>query len=457
MGTFTILLPDVGEGVAEAEIVEWSVKVGDTVLEDEVVGAVMTDKAAVEIPSSVTGKVAWLAGEVGDVIAVGADLVRLEVDGEGNSTDMGKDSGKPRTNVDAAATVKTRENTSADIASQKPVEQIPEEQIPEEQAPEEQQASRRQATESQRTRSSAATLDKPASSAVNHAKPLAAPSVRKRAKDAGLDLAMIAGSGPAGRVLHEDIDQWQEHGGSFQQGNGKVPNNTVTEIKVIGMRRKIAEQMSLAKSRIPHITIVEEVDVTNLEELRGELNTTYQDDRPKLTVLPFVIKAIVESARELPEINSIYDDDSNVVYQHGGVHVGIATQTDSGLMVPVVKHCETLSLWDSAEQVVQLSGQCRDGAIARDDLIGSTITVTSLGPLGALATTPIINHPEVAIIGINKIAIRPMWDGQQFVPRKMMNLSASFDHRIIDGWQAALTVQKLKTLLEKPAMLFVET
>ena len=268
---------------------------------------------------------------------------------------------------------------------------------------------------------------------------------------------MIAGSGPAGRVLHEDIDQWQEHGGSLQQGNGKVPNNTVTEIKVIGMRRKIAEQMSLAKSRIPHITIVEEVDVTNLEELRGELNTTYQDDRPKLTVLPFVIKAIVESARELPEINSIYDDDSNVVYQHGGVHVGIATQTDSGLMVPVVKHCETLSLWDSAEQVVRLSGQCRDGAIARDDLIGSTITVTSLGPLGALATTPIINHPELAIIGINKIAIRPMWDGQQFVPRKMMNLSASFDHRIIDGWQAALTVQKLKTLLEKPAMLFVET
>ena len=208
MGTFTILLPDVGEGVAEAEIVEWSVKVGDTVLEDEVVGAVMTDKAAVEIPSSVTGKVAWLAGEVGDVIAVGADLVRLEVDGEGNSTDMGKDSGKPRTNVDAAATVKTRENTSADIASKKPVEQIPEEQALEEQGPEEQapeeQASQRQATKSQRRRSSAATPDKPASSAVNNAKPLAAPSVRKRAKDAGLDLAMIAGSGPAGRVLHED-------------------------------------------------------------------------------------------------------------------------------------------------------------------------------------------------------------------------------------------------------------
>ena len=221
MGTFTILLPDVGEGVAEAEIVEWSVKVGDTVLEDEVVGAVMTDKAAVEIPSSVTGKVAWLAGEVGDVIAVGADLVRLEVDGEGNSVDMGGESGKPQTNVDAAASVKTRENTNADIASQKPVEQIPEEQAleeqgPEEQAPEEQapeeQASQRQATKSQRRRSSAATPDKPASSAVNNAKPLAAPSVRKRAKDAGLDLAMIAGSGPAGRVLHEDIDQWQEYG-----------------------------------------------------------------------------------------------------------------------------------------------------------------------------------------------------------------------------------------------------
>lgn len=435
MGMHTMLLPDVGEGVAEAEIVEWNVKVGDTVLEDEVVGAVMTDKAAVEIPSSVTGKVAWLAGEVGDVIAVGADLVRLEVDGEGNSATHG---GSSSTN-ESADTRQTEVTASSVVKPNKSPPAVQSE------------------TSVQKTASSRTAVSASASvpSAAKNAKPLAAPSVRKRAKDAGVDLTMIAGSGPAGRIVHDDLDQWLEQGGSAQRG-GKAPNNAVKEIKVIGMRRKIAEQMTLAMSRIPHITIVEEVDVTNLEELRVELNTTYQDTRAKLTVLPFVIKAIVEAARELPEINSIYDDENNVVYQHGGVHVGIATQTDNGLMVPVVKHCEVRSLWESAEQVLQLAGQCRDGAIGRDDLIGSTITVTSLGPLGAVATTPIINHPEVAIVGINKIAIRPVWDGQQFVPRKMMNLSASFDHRIIDGWQAALTMQKLKTLLEKPAMLFVE-
>ena len=446
MGTYTMLLPDVGEGVAEAEIVEWNVKVGDTVLEDEVVGAVMTDKAAVEIPSSVTGKVVWLAGDVGDVIAVGADLVRLEVDGDGNSKDSG-DGDKRKRQVQAAATANT-----ADIAE--PV-------VTAKESAEHTEESRHRRTFADKSDSSAPSVVNRANRAnnannANNAKPLAAPSVRKRAKDAGVDLAMVEGSGPAGRVTHDDFDEWQARGGSSQQRGGKAANNSVKEIKVIGMRRKIAEQMTLAMSRIPHITIVEEVDVTNLEELRVELNSTYEDVRAKLTVLPFVIKAIVEAARELPEINSIYDDENNVVYQHGGVHVGIATQTDNGLMVPVIKHCEVQSLWESAEQVVNLSGQCREGSIGRDDLIGSTITVTSLGPLGALATTPIINHPEVAIVGINKIAIRPMWDGQQFVPRKMMNLSASFDHRIIDGWQAALTMQKLKTLLEKPAMLFVE-
>jgi len=442
MGTFSILLPDVGEGVAEAEIVEWNVAVGDTVLEDEVVGAVMTDKAAVEIPSSVTGKVTWLAGEVGDVIAVGADLVRLEVEGDGNTAgnnavnNTGNSAGYNGDKTESGVA-----NTAIDeVVASKPSPSVTE-HLP--------------VTDSKAKPESIQLTGNTTPNTASNAKPLAAPSVRKRAKDAGVDLAMLAGSGPAGRITHEDVDQWLEQGASTQR-NGKVPNNAVKEIKVIGMRRKIAEQMSLAMSRIPHITIVEEIDVTNLEELRAELNTTYQDVRTKLTVLPFVMKALVETARELPEINSIYDDEKNVVYQHGGVHIGIATQTDGGLMVPVVKHCESRSLWDSAAQVVLLAGQCRDGAISRDDLIGSTITVTSLGPLGALATTPIINHPEVAIVGINKIAIRPMWDGQQFVPRKMMNISASFDHRIIDGWQAAQTVQKLKTLLEKPAMLFVE-
>lgn len=419
MGTYTMLLPDVGEGVAEAEIVEWNVKVGDTILEDEVVGAVMTDKAAVEIPSSVTGKVTWLAGDVGDVIAVGADLVRLEVDGDGNQKD--------------------------DVARDT------------QQAPVEQKAALAAREVSANITDAGVTQPTPPAAKVNAsgAKPLAAPSVRKRVKDAGADLSAIPGTGPAGRITHDDVDLWLEQSASTQR-TGKAQNTMIKEIKVIGMRRKIAEQMSLAKSRIPHITIVEEVDVTNLEELRAELNTTYADTRAKLTVLPFVMKAIVEAAREIPEINSIYDDEKNIVYQHGGVHIGIATQTDAGLMVPVVKHCEARSLWESAERVLQLASQCREGSVVRDDLSGSTITVTSLGPLGALATTPIINHPEVAIIGINKMAVRPMWDGQQFMPRTMMNISASFDHRIVDGWQAALTVQKLKTLLEKPAMLFVE-
>lgn len=437
MGTYTMLLPDVGEGVAEAEIVEWHVQVGDTILEDEVIGAVMTDKAAVEIPSSVTGKVTWLAGEVGDVIAVGADLVRFDVDGD---TDTEKETDtdiEKKTAATSADHVQKTDTTPAKQPEVNPVTQG--------------------SGADNAIRHDRRSTDKAESGAGNSAaKPLAAPSVRKRAKDADIDLALIAGTGPAGRITHEDFDQWLEQGGAAAPRNAKVLNTTVTEIKVVGMRRKIAEQMTLAKSRIPHITIVEEVDVTNLEELRAELNTTYKDVRAKLTVLPFVIKAIVEAARELPEINSIYDDEANVVHQHGGVHIGIATQTDNGLMVPVVRHCETRSLWESAEQVLTLADQCRDGSVGRDDLIGSTITVTSLGPLGALATTPIINHPEVAIVGINKMAIRPMWDGQQFVPRKMMNLSASFDHRIIDGWQAALTVQKLKTLLEKPAMLFVE-
>jgi len=215
--------------------------------------------------------------------------------------------------------------------------------------------------------------------------------------------------------------------------------------------------MALSKSRIPHITIVEEVDVSNLEELRADLNDRHADARTKLTVLPFVMKAIVEAVRDQPVINSRYDDEAGIVSQYGGVHIGIATQTPNGLVVPVVRHCETHNLWDNAGEVSRLAEGSREGTVVREELVGSTITITSLGALGAIATTPIINHPEVAIVGLNKIAIRPYWDGQQFVPRKMMNLSCSFDHRVVDGWDAAVFVQKLKSLLEQPAMLFVET
>ena len=225
---------------------------------------------------------------------------------------------------------------------------------------------------------------------------------------------------------------------------------------MVGLRRVIAGKMSQSKRQIPHITIVEEIDVTSLEQTREELNASYEADRGKLTVLPFIMRAVVEAVREQPVINSIYDDEAEIIHQHGGVHIGIATQTDNGLMVSVVKHCEVRSLWDNASEVSRLAGACRDGSANREELSGSTITITSLGPLGAIATTPIINHPEVAIVGVNKMVTRPFWDGQQFVPRKMMNISCSFDHRVVDGWDAAVMVQKLKALLEKPAMLLVE-
>lgn len=428
MGTYSIRLQDVGEGVAEAELVEWNVKVGDTVLEDEVVGAVMTDKAAVEIPSSVTGKVTWLGGEIGDVIAVGAELLRLEVDGEGNFTDSENVPGLPEEISD------NQDDSAAVVLSAADPVVTP-------------QAAATTYTAHKTTNTN--------QSAEAESKPLAAPSVRRRAKEAGIDLRLVSGTGPAGRINHADIDSWIKNGGAGKTAAGRQPNHSVTEVKVVGLRRKIAAKMSLAKTRIPHITIVEEVDVTNLEELRAELNDTHGGQRSKLTVLPFMMKAIVEAVSEQPQLNANFDDDAGVVYEYGAVHIGIATQTPGGLMVPVVRHCETLSLWDSAAEVARLAQASKDATAGRDELTGSTITITSLGPLGAIATTPIINHPEVAIVGINKIAVRPHWDGQQFVPRKMMNISASFDHRVVDGWDAAVMVQKLKTLLEKPAMLFV--
>ena len=421
MGIYSIRLPDVGEGVAEAELVEWHVKVGDTVLEDEVIGAVMTDKAAVEIPTSVSGKVTWLGGEIGDIIAVGAELLRLEIDGEGNV-----EAGSPE-----PTTVTPEPAKKPDVAKQS-VSETPKVAAAE-----------------------PVSLEKSGpvtSSASDGNKPLAAPSVRKRARDLGVDLRLVTGSGPAGRVVHEDLDN---HSGDNAAG-GRVPKAGVEEIKVVGLRRLIANKMSQAKKNIPHITIVEEIDVTSLEQTREELNASYASERGKLTILPFIMKAIVEAVRLQPVINAHYDDEAEVIRQYGGVHIGIATQTDNGLMVPVIKHCEVKSLWDSAGEVTRLATACRDGSAARDELSGSTITISSLGPLGAIATTPIINHPEVAIVGINKMVMRPHWDGQQFVPRNMMNISCSFDHRVVDGWDAAVMVQKLKTLLEKPAMLLVE-
>ncbi|MFI3902667.1 dihydrolipoamide acetyltransferase family protein [Ochrobactrum sp. S1502_03] len=425
MAHFAIKLPDVGEGVAEAELVEWHVKVGDIVREDDLLAAVMTDKATVEIPSSRSGKVIAVNGEIGEKIAVGSELVRLEIEG-----------GSGEEQLEAPEPDPQPVSVETPVLLQTPVPPKP-------------------AAQKKESLSRAFAGAGPVRA--EGEKPLATPSVRLRARDAGIDLRRVKGSGPAGRITHEDLDAFfQTESGAAPAVSGYVADTSINEIKVIGLRRKIAERMAEAKRHIPHITIVEEVDVTQLEDLRTGLNNEKKEGRPRLTLLPFVIRSIVKAVKEQPGLNAHFDDESDIIRQFGGVHVGIATQTPNGLIVPVVRHAESLSVFAAASELVRVTEAARNGTAKREELTGSTITITSLGPLGAIATTPIINRPEVAIVGINKIAVRPMWDGTQFVPRKMMNLSCSFDHRVIDGWDAAVFVQKLKSLLETPAMIFVE-
>ncbi|RWB13425.1 MAG: 2-oxo acid dehydrogenase subunit E2, partial [Mesorhizobium sp.] len=287
-------------------------------------------------------------------------------------------------------------------------------------------------------------------------KPLASPAVRLRAKEAGIDLRQVPGSGPAGRISHEDIEAFLARGPQLARATGLAPKDGVEDIKVVGLRRKIAEKMSLAKSRIPHITYVEEIDVTALEELRATLNKDKRGDRAKLTLLPFLMRAMVKAIADQPNLNALFDDDAGIIHQHEGIHIGIAAQTPTGLVVPVVKHAEARDLWDCAAEVNRLADAAKSGTATRDELSGSTITITSLGAMGGVATTPVINYPEVAIVGVNKMMVRPVWDGTQFIPRKMMNLSSSFDHRVIDGWDAAVFVQRIKALLETPALIFVD-
>lgn len=416
-----VRLPDVGEGVTEAELVEWHVQVGDIVREDDVLAAVMTDKATVEIPSLYTGTVTALGGQIGDVLAVGANLVLIETT-DGLSVDE---------------TARTPAASSQEEAFElKPPAKEP--------AP----------TTNASSRPIQARPPRPEGTEV-----LASPSVRARARHGGIDLRQVSGSGPAGRITHSDLDVLfgMPAGPSTQLGSGpdRRTRTGVEEIKVVGMRRKIAERMARANSRIPHITVVEEVDVTALEDLREKLNAG-RGERPKLTVLPFVTAVLARAFIDHPEMNAHFDDDAGVVYRHDAVHLGIATMTDAGLVVPVLRHAEAAGLFETASEISRLSSVARNGKATRDELSGSTFTITSLGPLGAIATTPIINHPEVAILGINKMAVRPMWDGSQFQPRKMMNISASFDHRVIDGMDAALFVQKVKSLLETPALIFVD-
>jgi 2-oxoisovalerate dehydrogenase E2 component (dihydrolipoyl transacylase) len=272
----------------------------------------------------------------------------------------------------------------------------------------------------------------------------------------GVDLRQVQGTGPAGRISHEDLEAFAARGPRTGGRSGLQENDAVEAVKVVGLRRRIAEKMTTANARIAAITYVEEVDVEALENLRAALNEQRRQTQPKLTLLPFLMRALVLAIAEQPNLNAHYDDEAGVIHRYGGVHIGIAPQTSSGLVVPVVRHAEALDLWECAAEVSRLGEASRAGVTTREEMSGSTITITSLGPMGGIVTTPIVNHPEVAIIGVNKIAIRPMWDGTAFVPRKVMNLSSSFDHRVIDGWDAATFVQRIRTLLETPALIFVE-
>jgi 2-oxoisovalerate dehydrogenase E2 component (dihydrolipoyl transacylase) len=427
MGTRIVKLPDVGEGVAEAEIVEWHVEVGQSVLEDQVLAAVMTDKATVEIPSPVAGTVVALAGEVGSILAVGAELVRLEVAGAGND--------------EVVATPKQAPAAEPKLVPKKPEPVAARKEAPPAEPPK----------PAVRAEAASPSLPRPAI-----AKPIASPAVRRRARDAGVDLRQLRGSGPAGRISHDDLDAFLRGAGGAAGGATRVANPKIETIKMVGLRRRIAQKMAESKRRIAHFSYVEEVDVTALEELRKTLNAEDRPDRPRLTLIPFLMQALVKAIVDFPEMNALYDDEAETIDRYGGVHIGIATQTNAGLLVPVVRHCEARGLWEFAAEVRRLSEAARQGTATRAELSGSTITITSLGALGGIVTTPVINRPEVAIIGVNREVVRPVWQGEQFVPRTMMNLSSSFDHRVIDGYAAARFVQRIKGLLEAPATLFIE-
>ncbi|WP_454673737.1 dihydrolipoamide acetyltransferase family protein [Achromobacter pestifer] len=450
MGIHIIKMPDIGEGIAEVELVGWHVKVGDTVAEDQPLADVMTDKATVEIPSPVVGKVVALGGDVGQVMAVGGELIRLEVEGEGNAR-----AGTPAPQKAAAAAVEasTPAPAKADNAAAATAGGIAG-QIAASVSP---QASPARTAPQAASRPAAAAM--PAVARQAGEKPLASPAVRKRAWDLGLELRYVQGSGPAGRVMHEDLDaylQSQGTGSAVRGGSAYAQRNDEEAVPVIGLRRKIAQKMAESKRRIPHFSYVEEIDVTELEDLRVQLNLKWGESRGKLTLLPLLARAMVVALRDFPQINARYDDEGGVVTRYGAVHIGIATQSDGGLMVPVMRHAETRDLWSMAAEIGRLAQAVRTGSAGRDELSGSTITITSLGPLGGIVTTPVINHPEVGIVGVNRIVERPAFRNGAVVARKLMNLSSSFDHRVVDGMDAARFIQAVRALLEQPALLFVE-
>jgi 2-oxoisovalerate dehydrogenase E2 component (dihydrolipoyl transacylase) len=457
MAVHVVKVPDIGEGIAEVELVEWLVKAGDAVAEDQSLAIVMTDKASVEIPSPVAGTVTRLAGEVGQMLAVGAELAGIELNAAGVEPDSAGKRTATGHSVAASETIAAGSGGRAGPAAQAGQAMPP---------PADAQASTRAGGE----------------------KPLASPSVRRHARELGVDLRQVPGSGPGGRVRHEDVETFAARSRSAPgaghpaargpaaaavragattaagavaprpaaPGAGYAERHDEQAVPVVGLRRRIAEKMQEAKRRIPHFSYVEEVDVTELEALRAQLNTKRGAERGRLTLLPFVLRAIVLAVREFPQVNARYDDEANVVTLYGAVHVGVATQTAAGLMVPVLRHAEARDLWSTAAGIARLAEAARSGKATRDELSGSTITVTSLGALGGIASTPVINWPEVAIVGVNRIVERPVIRGGVVVARRMMNLSSSFDHRVVDGMHGAEFVQAVRGYLECPATMFVE-
>jgi len=421
MATYTFNLPDIGEGIAEAEIVAWHVKVGDRVEEDGRIADMMTDKATVEMESPVSGVIRKVAGAEGDVIAIGSMLVEIETEGE----DAPAVESAPESEVIEAETPMA---PPAEVVVAAPA-LTPAPLVPK-----------------------AASGDGPLPSQGTETgeKVLASPVVRQRARDLGIDLAKVRPA-EGNRIRHADLDAYLNYGGT-RAGPGRAADE---EIRVIGMRKRIAQNMAESKRHIPHFTYVEEIDVTKMEEMRAEMNES-RGSRPKLTALPILIAAICKTLREYPMLNARYDDEANVVTRFGAVHLGIATQTDAGLMVPVLRGAESLSVWDMASEISRLADAARSGKAKSEELSGSTLTLTSLGPLGGIATTPVINRPEVAIIGPNKIVERPMVVDGAVVIRKMMNLSISCDHRVVDGYDAASFVQALKRRIETPIYIFAD-
>ena len=415
MSEYIFKLPDLGEGTVESEIGEWFVKVGDAVKEEDIVGTVMTDKAAVEVSSPVSGKVVKLAGEPGDIIAVGAMLVIIDTAG---TADEGRTTG-----TGAAAAVPVEESAPP---AETPVQP-----------------------------GVATAAAEPAGTNVASARIVTSPAIRRRAKEANVDLALVPGSGPGGRIVRKDFDRYlKARATGATIAAPAMPSTRVKEIKIIGVRRIIAERMQSAKLEIPHFAYVEEIDITELESLRKHLNTK-KDGSERLTVLPFLGLALIRALRDFPQCNVTHDKDRNLLLQHEAVHIGIATQTPDGLKVPVIRHAEMMSLDGLAVEIRRLSEAARTNKAKREELSGSTITITSLGKLGGIVSTPVINAPEVAIIGVNRAVERPVVLNGQVQVRLMMNLSSSFDHRFVDGYDAAAMIQRIKELLEHPATIFL--